>query len=157
MVRSVARPSKSVSVASGHMTEEERTEREAVERSLRGAAAGKLRPPSWLSASQKKIFRTVVRELEASGILGTLDVDVLANFAVAVDRLEEIERRINEVGIVRVSAVTVSAKDKYTRDFFRGCSELCLSPQARAKIGSLSRAARKGDPLADALREDPEA
>lgn len=152
----MARPSKSVAVASGHMTEEERLEREAVERSLRGAAAGKLRPPSWLTTPQKKVFRTVVRELEASGILGALDVYVLANFAVAVDRLEEIEGKINEMGVERISSVLISAKDKYTKDFFRGCSELCLSPQARAKIGSLSRAAKKEDPLAEALREDAE-
>ena len=50
----------------------------------------------------------------------------------------------------------MSSKDKYTKDFFRCCNELSLSPQARAKIGSLALQAKEKeeDPLIKALKGD---
>lgn len=49
----------------------------------------------------------------------------------------------------------MASKDKYTKDLYRCCNELCLSPQARAKIGSLNLTASKNkeDPLLNALKE----
>ena len=50
----------------------------------------------------------------------------------------------------------MATKDKYTKDLYRCCNELCLSPQARAKIGSLAvqAAKQREDPLLKALRDD---
>ena len=53
------------------------------------------------------------------------------------------------------SKVTAT-RAKYEATMWRGCSEFCLSPQARAKIGSLFTAKRKdeADPLMEALKCD---
>ena len=50
----------------------------------------------------------------------------------------------------------MSAKDKYNKDFYRCCNELSLSPQSRAKFGSLSLKAKEKeeDPLIKALKGD---
>ena len=49
-----------------------------------------------------------------------------------------------------------NARAKYQSDLWRGCNELCLSPQARAKIGSLAaqKQKEKKDPLLAALSDD---
>ena len=43
------------------------------------------------------------------------------------------------------------SKEKYTKDFFRCCNELCLSPQSRAKLANLNVQAQEEDPLMKAL------
>ena len=50
----------------------------------------------------------------------------------------------------------VYKRQKYQSDLWRGCNELCLSPQARAKIGSLAAQKQKKekDPLLAALSDD---
>ena len=52
----------------------------------------------------------------------------------------------------------MSTKEKYTKDFFRCCNELCLSPQSRAKIANISSQnnAYADDLLLRALRGDDE-
>jgi phage terminase small subunit len=47
----------------------------------------------------------------------------------------------------------MTAKDKYTKDFFRCCNELSLSPQARAKlsISNVNAMKESKNPLLDAL------
>ena len=49
-----------------------------------------------------------------------------------------------------------ATRAKYESTMWRGCNEFCLSPQARAKIGSLFTAKRKDetDPLMEALKCD---
>ena len=50
----------------------------------------------------------------------------------------------------------MNARAKYMSDFYRCCNELCLSPQARAKLGvaaARNKAAQK-DPLAAILSDN---
>ena len=51
---------------------------------------------------------------------------------------------------------TVTARSKYMADFYRCCNELCLSPQARAKLGVVAAKskAQEKDPLLAALQDD---
>ena len=151
----MARPSKSVSTLSGHQSSEEIEARKEQEDKLKGSA-DKIKPSSYLSAKQKKLFKTIVKELEASGILGNLDIYVLETTVIAIDRLQEIEKIINK-DITRLTDKTLmSAKDKYTKDLWRGCNELSLSPQARAKLGNLNVQTRnmEEDPLLKALKSE---
>jgi P27 family predicted phage terminase small subunit len=94
--------------------------------------------------------------LIASGILANLDVYILANCCIAIDRMQDIETLINKnIKFIRNKEI-MSAKDKYTKDFFRCCNELSLSPQSRAKFGSLALQAKdeKEDELLNILRDD---
>lgn len=123
----MARPSKSVNVMNKNLTKEELSIRKETEDKLKGAA-DKITPPKYLNAKQKRIFRYIVNELEASGILGNLDVYVLATASIAIDRLQEIEILINEDIKKLLDKSLMSAKEKYTKDFFRSMNELSLSP-----------------------------
>lgn len=153
----MARPCKSIQAQSRHNTKEEIEARMEQESKLRGMA-DKVKPPSYLNKRQKKIFKYIVSELEASGIVGNLDVFILSTCSIAIDRLQEIETLINE-DINRLADKTLMAsKEKYTRDLFRCCNELSLSPQSRAKLGNLNIQAKADaeDPVLKAILGDDE-
>ncbi|OLS02415.1 phage terminase small subunit P27 family [Tissierella creatinophila] len=144
----MARPSKSVATMSKNLTKEEKETRLKVEEKLKGGT-NKITPPKHLNKSQKKIFRNIVNELETSGVLGNLDIYILSTCSIALDRIQTIETTINdEPGIIADKDLRM-ANDKYTKDFFRCCNELSLSPQSRAKIGNIALQTQqeKQDPL----------
>lgn len=151
----MARPAKSVKVKSGAIASDDEALRNSVEEKLRGSPAD-LAPPEHLSDDQKEIFRFIVNELRESEILGSLDIYVLESTAVAISRVRQINAMINDDGRLLMEASLQSTRAKYQADMWRGCSELCLSPQARAKIGSLvaQSVKQKEDPLLKAVNED---
>lgn len=137
---------------SKHLTKEEMESRGSEENKV--TTNNPPSPPSHLTDEQKAIFNFICEELKESRILCSLDNYVLATFAVAVDRLNYIERRINANSGELFEKDIMTAKDKYTKDFFRCCSELCLSPQSRAKIALTNANAAKeaADPLTEVLK-----
>lgn len=147
----MARPAKSASVTSKHLTKDEADARKNAEEKLMPDEPPE--PPAHLSDSQKEIFKTVCSQLKESTILCSLDNYVLANFSIAVDRLNYIETLINAHPEKLLEKGLMTAKDKYTKDFFRGCNELCLSPQSRAKMAltNVNAAKQKEDPLLQAI------
>ena len=153
----MARPCKPIETQSRHNTKKEIEERKKQEEMLKGLA-DKIKPPLHLNKEQKKIFKYIVEQLKASGILSNLDIYVLSTCSIAISRLIDIEHKINEDINNLWDKDLMSSKDKYTKDFFRCCNELSLSPQARAKIGSLSLQVKKQeeDPVVKALKGDDE-
>lgn len=137
---------------SKNLTKEEKQIRLETEEKLKGNA-DKVKPPTWLNKEQKKIFRYIVKELEESEILGNLDIYILTQCAVSIDRLQEIEKLINDDIMAIHEKSLMSAKDKYSKIFFRCCNELSLSPQSRAKLGTINLQAkeRENDPLINIL------
>lgn len=133
------------------------TTRQDAENKLRGDAV-KPEPPEYLTDSQKDIFRFIVNELANGNILGKLDVFVLEGTAVSIDRLRKINERINDDENLLFSTVLQGSRAKYQSDLWRGCNELCLSPQSRAKVGSLVASAvggkEKQAPLLAVLSDD---
>jgi P27 family predicted phage terminase small subunit len=149
----MARPSKSVELNSKHLTNEEKTRRRDGEEKLKGNN-DKLRPPKYLTITQKKIFKYILENLSASGILGNLDVYVLTNCAIAIDRIQMMETEINGNNQLLNCKTFMASKDKYSKDFFRYCNELCLSPQSRAKLANINVKANEVDPLLEVLSSD---
>lgn len=148
----LARPAKSVNVISKNLTKEELEIRKNTEQKLKGRA-DKITPPSYLSSNQKKIFKNIVSELTDSDILSNLDIPMLVTFSRAVDRLNYIEKLIDE-DINRIfDKDLMSTKDKYTKDLYRCCNEFCLSPQSRAKMGNikLENNTKAADPILQLL------
>jgi P27 family predicted phage terminase small subunit len=143
---------KPVNLKTGAITKAEKQKRLEQEQKLKGAA-DKLKPPSRLNANQKKIFKFIVSELEASGILGNLDIYILETCVVAIDRIQEIEKAINEDREKLFDKNVISSKNKYTQDFFRSMDHLSLSPASRAKLGIINMQAKEDakDPLLEAL------
>lgn len=154
-MRGIARPAKSVNVMSKNLTKEELETRKNTEENLKGGA-NKISPPKHLSREQRRIFRNIVKELRESGILGNLDIYILSTCAISLDRIQTIETMINEKPILISDKDLRLANDKYTKDFFRCCNELSLSPQSRAKFANINMQVQqdKEDPLLKVLRGD---
>lgn len=149
----MARPTKSVQTMSKNLTKEEKAIRLETEEKLRGPADN-ISPPKHLNARQKKIFKYIVQELEASQILGNLDIYILGTAAIAIDRIQQIEKMINKDITLLQDSKLMKAKAEYTKEFFRCCNELSLSPQSRAKLGNINLQAKKQaeDPLLKVLK-----
>lgn len=148
----MVRPSKSVRVMSKNLTKEEKELRLETEEKLKGGADN-ISPPTYLNASQKKIFNYIIEQLKESGILGNLDTYILSQASISIDRLQKIEKMINK-DINRIyDKDLLKAKSEYTKDFFRCCNELSLSPQSRAKLGNINLQAEqeRQDPLLQVL------
>lgn len=140
----MARPSKSVKVMSKNLTKEEKELRLETEEKLKGGADN-ISPPTHLNARQRKIFNYVVDQLRESNILGNLDIYILSQTSIAIDRLQQIEKLINKDINNIYNKDLIKAKSEYTKDFFRCCNELSLSPQSRAKLGNINMQAKERD------------
>ena len=154
----MARPCKSIEGQSRHNSKEDIEKRKETQEVLKGLADKIEDPPDYLTDSQKYIYDFIIQELKASGILSNLDVYILATASIAIDRLQYIEKVINQKPNAILNKDLMSAKDKYNKDFFRCCNELSLSPQSRAKFGSLALKAKEdsADLLLQALADDEE-
>lgn len=139
----MARPCKSAKVLTEcSQTKEEINKRIETENLLRGDDDNIVAPP-YLSKKQADIFNFIVEELKNSGILGNLDTYILTTCVIAIDRLQKIESMINEDCQLLFDKSLLSAKDKYTKDLFRCCNELSLSPQSRAKMANINLQAKE--------------
>lgn len=154
----MGRPCKVVDSQSRHSTKEEIEERKAAEESIKSLDDKIHIPPEYLSENQKQIYGFIIEELKRTGILTNLDVYILSTCAIAVDRLQTIETIINKNIGSLLNKDLMSTKDKYSKDLYRCCNELSLSPQSRAKLGNLAleNKEKEEDPVVKALREDDE-
>jgi len=160
----MSRPAKAIDTNSMKMSKEERKAREENEKKLRGAN-NNIKPFSYLNRRQKAIFKDILNNLNKD-ILSNLDTYLLNQTAITIERLESLEKEINiaskitdENGKekdkldVKLIASLKSVRDMYSKDFFRCCNELSLSPQARAKI-SINTSTPEKKTLMDILNED---
>ena len=146
----MARPCKNTNVLKQEkFTKEEMSERQQKENELRGNCDAII-APEYLCSEAKEIFYNIVDELEATGILGNLDVSILAICSNAICRMQEAERILNE-DIFNKEALKI--QETYCKQFFRCCNELCLSPQSRAKLANLRVQGEKEDPLEKILKK----
>ena len=154
----MARPSKLMDSQSRHNTKAEIEARKEKEERIKSLADKIDIPPEYLSDEQKKIYKFIIEELRMTGILTNLDVYILSTCAIAVDRLRAIETIINKNLSGLFNKDLMSAKDKYTKDLYRCCNELSLSPQSRAKLGNLAldNKEKASDPLLKTLDGDDE-
>lgn len=152
----MARPAKSAKVKSGTIPKEDEAKRIELEDKLRGKN-DKLVPPIYLTASQMNIFNYVMSELSEANILGNLDLFILAQTAIAVDRIQDFDRQANEHPELLLTNAFRQARSEASKEYFRCCNELCLSPQSRAKL-SIAKIApgEKKKTLMDLINEDDE-
>lgn len=137
---------------SKHLTNDEKEARKQAEEVLKGGN-DKIKPPTFLNTNAKKIFKYIVDEMESSGILSNLDIYILSECAIAIDRIQQSEKVLNK-DIFNKDALRI--KESYMKEFFRAISELSLSPQSRAKLANLNVNAQINakDPLLEALKDD---
>lgn len=151
----MARPAKAVDSQSSHLTKEEIEIRTATEKKLKGNNDN-LEPADYLNKRQKEIFYFILENLEKSQILGNIDVFILNQAAISMERLECLERLANNDLNKIFDSSYKSIRDMYSKDFFRCCNELCLSPQSRAKLSISASKQPKKKTLKDILGDDDE-
>lgn len=127
-----------------HLTKSEIEKREQQEKTLEALQSDKIRPPTWMSKNGKKIFKDIVKELQAINVLVNVDIYGLAICADAMDKyirctiaLHTEELRIQQVSKIGVSDVEnplVKTQIRYADIFKKYSSDFGLSPVARLKI-----------------------
>lgn len=131
------RPAKPIELQSKHNTKSDIQQRKSVQNSLKGDSSC-IVPPYKLSDSQLNIFNKIRDVYDKVDLIGELDIYTLAEGAVVIDRLQQLEMMINDNPELLTDKDIMAIRKGYTQDYYRLCNELGLSPQARAKLGSLS-------------------
>ena len=151
----MARPAKAIAAKTAKISKDETEQRLQIEGQLRGKS-DKLIPPLYLTESQVEIFNYVLTELDEAKVLGNLDLFALSQLAICVDRIQQIEKQINENTDLILENKFMQSRDRYARDFIRLCNEFCMSPQSRAKlsISTVKPGQEKKKTLMDLLNED---
>lgn len=144
----MGRPAKAIDTQSGNITGDVLSARRQTEATLRGDDTA-VEPSFAISENQRRIFERIRDMFGKVGLLGELDGYVLTEGAVVIDRLQEIEQRINEDPALLFDRDVCNTRKEYMQNFFRICNELSLSPQSRAKMGILAagRDEQDSDPI----------
>lgn len=147
----MARPCKSARV----LTDKSQTKAEIADRiemeDRIGGGAVRLNPPKRLTKEQKKLWRTIVDGLKDADILRKLDTYILEDFVINLDSKMQVENDIRDDPQLKYDPHAQAALKLYTSNFYRGCNELSLSPQSRAKIANLSTLSAE-DKTADLMK-----
>src|SRR5262249_44110079 len=138
-------------------------QRKEAEKKLKGNDDLVYRPPKHLSKEEKKLYKSIVQELEASGILNNLDITILETTVDAIVRMQECKQLIDQYGLVIPkddgtiirNPASVIYKD-YNSIFNKCCMEIGLSPSARSRLAILNvkNEKDKQDPLLQVLNGD---
>lgn len=162
----MAKASKPMEMLNSHLTKQEIEERKAAEEKLKGNDDLVYKVPRYLSKEEKKIYKFLVKELQASKILCNLDINILEQTVCAIVKMQECKKFIDEHGIViikengeMVKNPACTAFKDYSAIFNKGMQELGLSPSARSRLAQLNinSQAEKSDPLLQILNgSDPE-
>lgn len=117
-----------------------------------------LKPSNRLNANQKKVFKWIADHYKDLGFLADEDTALLEQTAIAIDRLQSIDKMINEDFDLIRDRELMTARDKFTKDFYKGVEYFGLSPTSRAKFGIMmvqaKQAKQEQDPLLKLLKKD---
>ena len=150
----MGRPPKSPELKEGRIHKEDLTVRHKVKEMFGAEVTKDLKPSSRLNSNQKKLFLEIKHHIENVGIHGDIDAHMLETCAIAIDRLQNIEKMINaDFDRIRDREL-MAAKTKYTADFIKGVEFFGMAPTARAKFGTLltAKKAEEKDPLLKVLK-----
>lgn len=139
---------------SKNLSKEEIRERQEQEQRLKGMSDN-IQPSEHLNERQTELFNWLVTEMKASGILSNLDVFVLDEVSIAIERMQYIDTLINKYPDENLLNKDLrTSREHYLKSFQRCCNELSLSPQSRAKLGNINiqNQEKEKDPLLNALK-----
>lgn len=160
------RPRKPASLKQGNSeTKAELKERAKMEERLMGDTDKLYHVPDYLNSDAQLYYEFMVKELEVSEILSNLDIPLLEQTADCLSRLKECDIMLNKEGMVQKVTSTVGeevikthpivdVKHKYLNQFRALCTQLGLSPAARAGLAGLKieQQTEDNDPLLKILR-----
>ena len=151
----MSRPPKDPNLLTGNSNSKDDIALRNKVKSMFGAELSKdLKPSSRLNANQKKLFYFIKEHIDNVGVLGDIDVVMLENTCIAIDRLQNIEKMINQDFELIRDKELMAAKGRYTADLLKGVEFFGMSPTSRAKFGSLvaNNKEKEKDPLLKVLK-----
>lgn len=150
----MGRPPKNIGVAEGQYEKSLAANRGWVEDLFGADLQVGLKPSKHLNANQKKIYKFILDNYTKNvNVLGDIDGILLENTAIAIDRLQNIEKLVNADFEMIRDRELMAAKTKYQADFIKGVDFFGMSPASRAKLGVLGAKvkAEESDPLLKVL------
>lgn len=99
-----------------HLTKAEIEERERTEVK---APADKVTAPAYLTASQKKTFKKIAKQLRAIDLIANLDVDALARLVIAQEKYTEVTAELNKQPLMITIEVPTGSRDEKGKPIFR--------------------------------------
>lgn len=148
----MGRPCKSIETKTGAISKANEERRKENENALKGGNDKVSKASMPLTRRQKKIRRELVDEL--SNVLTNVDCYILDQCVIAIDRIQEIEKEINDSPDLKYDKSVIAAKKQYFAEFVRLCSELSMSPQSRAKIANNMTSKPAENPLLRLMSDD---
>ena len=146
----MARPTTSAKITRGHLTRKEKSIRLAVENRLRGSEFD-CSVPKEFTLDEARAYIWLCEVLKPADILGEPDRETMRLAAVTIARLEQMDQMLRDNPGWLIDKVFNSIRNAYISQYLKFCKELCLSPGARSKIGSLARNQKAEDPLIKVL------
>lgn len=141
-----------VSETRKHLTKAEKKARSKAEKKLQGDSDN-IVPDEPLTEAQLDIFKKTTSELLERGIASNLDAPVITQYSRCYDRLNQIERYLDENKDALFDNKLMTIQDKVYKQYIKYCSELCLTPQSRAKMSTTATPNEEVDPLASLLSD----
>ena len=147
----MARPTTSAKLVKGAMTKARRNKRLEIEESLKGGKFDDTVPAEF-TVEEAKAYKWLCSVLGPADILGEPDRETVRLAAITIARINQIDDLIRQRSDLLTDKDVNTVRKTYEDKYLRYCKELCLSPGARSKIGSLMANSKKAeDPLIKVL------
>ena len=140
----MARPTTSAKLVKGAMTKARRNKRLEIEESLKGGKFDGTVPKSF-TVEEAKAYKWLCSVLAPADILGEPDRETVEQAAITIARPHQIDDLIRQRPDLLTDKDVNTVRKTYVDQYIRYCKELCLSPGARSKIGSLMANSKKAD------------
>ncbi len=148
----MARPTISAKLTNKHQSKFEKAIRIEAENRLRGNSFDDTVPEEF-DPAETRAYIWLCEVLKPADILGEPDRETMKLTAITIARLERLDQMIREKPALLFQKDYCRIRNGYITQYFHFCKELCLSPGARSKIGSLAKKQKKEDPLITVLKE----
>ena len=134
-----------------HSTKEERSIRLAVENRFRGDRYDETVPEEF-NEEEARAYSWLCDVLRPADVLGEPDRHTMKLAAITIARLNYLDQMLRDNPGWLIDKDFNSIRNAYISQYLKFCKELCLSPGARAKVGSLVKNQKAAeDPLIKVL------
>lgn len=148
-----------VAKGSSHLTKEEVQRRLAGEQAVK-PKADNVKPPAWLNAAGKRLFKSIVEDLRELDLLTNVDVHPLAVYCDAVIRYAEASKAVDKEGQTvlhtnkggatnEVRNPNVQNMEGWARIIRQYAAEFGFTLSARAGLGLNNAEKKPKDPFAE--------
>ena len=163
----MVRPRKPAQVKAGKSeTKEHLNERSKIEEQMAGNNDRIKDVPETLDSLGKEYYKILIGDLSEAAFLSNLDIPLLTQTADCLSKMQQADEIIDEDGIMYVTYdkmgnkipkehPMVGTKQKYLNQYRALCTQLGLSPSARASLSEMKVQAAKNeeDPVLQILKE----